>query len=93
MEKRAGSSPTTKRFYKAKWRKPIYYSSLLVKVVSGIVPRLIEEGMPYVGKSVGVSRLCSDVVIPEWLRVMDGGMGVDDTRYGVVLFIWGHHNG
>lgn len=62
-----------------------------------IVPRLIEEGMPYVGKSAGAYILAPDVVIPEWLESDEEAKhwdrnGVDDTQgMGVVPFIWAAH--
>lgn len=62
-----------------------------------IVPRLIEEGVPYVGKSAGAYILGPDVIVPEWLETDEEAKrwnrnGVQDTRgMGVVPFIWAAH--
>lgn len=62
-----------------------------------IVPRLIEEGMPYVGKSAGAYILGPDVIVPEWLETDDEAErwnrnDVQDTHgMGIVPFIWAAH--
>lgn len=57
-----------------------------------ILPRLIEEGVPYVGKSAGAYILAPEVVVPEWLHGDWRRFGVEDVKgLGVVPFVWAAH--
>ena len=62
-----------------------------------IVPRLIEEGVPYIGKSAGAYILAPDVIVPEWLETDEEAKrwnrnDVKDTHgMGVVPFLWVAH--
>jgi dipeptidase E len=57
-----------------------------------IVPKLINEGMPYVGKSAGAYILSPAVVVPEWLGGNWRRFDVEDTRgMGIVDFVWAAH--
>ncbi len=60
-----------------------------------IVPQLIEEGKPYVGKSAGAYILAPEVVVPDWFDPEKKNWnrnGVEDVQgMGVVDFVWAAH--
>ena len=57
-----------------------------------IVPRLIQEGMPYIGKSAGAYILAPEVIVPTWYENKWRTFDVTDlSGMGVVDFIWAAH--
>lgn len=57
-----------------------------------IAPKLIEEGMPYIGKSAGGYILAPEVSVPGWFPNNWRKFGITNvTGMGVVPFIWKAH--
>ena len=57
-----------------------------------IVPHLIQEGMPYIGKSAGAYILAPEVIVPTWYENKWRTFDVTDlSGMGVVDFIWAAH--
>lgn len=57
-----------------------------------IAPKLINEGMPYIGKSAGGYILAPEVIVPTWYENMWRKFDVTDLKgMGVVDFVWAAH--